>query len=100
MMGMGIDTAALLRKSLDNFCKALMENINVRLPQRYIINKNAGILFWHDGTKTIVRRTEGDEHNKRIAFLTAYFQKMPGLSKNQANKYLDRLIEEDEKGDK
>ena len=89
-----------MREALNNLCKELMEAINVRLPQRYIINKNAGILFWQDGTKTIVRRTKGDKHNKRVAFLTAYFQKMSGLSKNQANKYLDNLVDEDEKGEK
>lgn len=87
-------------EAMNNFCKELMEAINVRLPQRYIINKNAGVLFWQDGTKTIVRRTKGDKHDKRVAFLTAYFQKMSGLSKNQANKYLDSLVEEDEKGEK
>ena len=67
-----------------------------KLPDKYIINKGATILFWEDDTKTIIKRTEEDEHNKRLAFLTAYFQKHCGLSKNQANKYLDSLMDEDE----
>lgn len=61
------------------------------LPEGVIINKDAAILFWDDGTKTVVRRAENDKPNKRVAFLNAYFQKMSGLSKNQANRYLDRL---------
>lgn len=65
-------------------------------PTKYIINKGATILFWADGSKTVVKRTSEDEHNKRLAFLTAYFQKHCGLSKNQANKYLDSLMDEDE----
>lgn len=65
-------------------------------PIKYIINKGATILFWADGSKTVVKRTSEDEHNKRLAFLTAYFQKHCGLSKNQANKYLDSLMDEDD----
>ena len=67
-----------------------------KIPRRYIINKNATILFWNDNTKTIVKRSKEDEHNPRLAFLTAYFQKHSGLSKNKANKYLNSLIEEEQ----
>ena len=67
------------------------------LPRKYIINENATILIWADNTKTIVRRMKKDKHDKRNAFLTAYFQKHSGLSKGRANKYLDELREEDEK---
>ncbi len=64
------------------------------MPKKYIINKGATILFWNDGTKTIVKKSKEDKYDKRIGFLTAYFQKNSGLSKNKANKYLDSLIEE------
>lgn len=67
-----------------------------RKPKRYIINKDATILFWEDGTKTIVKRSENDEYNKRLGFLTAYFQKHSGLTKNQANKYLANLQDKDD----
>lgn len=66
-----------------------------KLPERYIINKGATILFWSDRTKTIVKKSKEDKHDKRLAFLTAYFQKHSGLSRNKANKYLDALVEED-----
>ena len=70
---------------------------DVNLPERYIINKNATILFWKDKTKTIVKRCENDEFNPRLAFLTAFFQKYCGMSKNKANKYLASLQVEEEK---
>lgn len=72
-------------------------NNNVNLPERYIINKNATILFWKDKTKTIVKRCKNDEFNPRLAFLTAFFQKYCGMSKNKANKYLASLQVEEEK---
>lgn len=64
------------------------------LPKRYIINKDATILFWNDGTKTVVKRSKNDTYDKRLGFLIAYFQKNCGMSKNKANKYLDNLEEE------
>lgn len=66
----------------------------LNLPKRYIINKNATILFWTNEDKTIVKLSKNDKYDKRLGFLTAYFQKMSGMSKNKANKYLDELIEE------
>ena len=69
------------------------EQINGILPKKYIINENATILFWNDGTKTIVRKSKDDEYNKKLSFLWAYFQKNCGLSKNKANKYLEDLVD-------
>ena len=66
------------------------------LPERYIINKGATILFWEDGSKTIVKRCKDDKYNKRLGFLTAYFQKHCGMSKNKANKYLAGLVDEEQ----
>lgn len=70
--------------------------INTELPNKYIINKGATILFWEDSDKTIVKRSKDDAYNKRLGFLTAYFQKHSGLTKNQANKYLANLQDEEE----
>jgi len=99
-----VNLSSLVGKAIgeaaENFSKELMKNIKVRLPKSYIINENAGILFWQDGDKTVVKRTADDKPNKRIAFLTAYFQKMSGLSKNQANKFSDSLKTVEEKAKK
>ena len=71
-------------------CKRMHDR---ELPERYIINENATILFWKDGTKTIVKRAKEDKHDKALGFLTAYFQKHCGLPKWKANKYLKELKE-------
>jgi len=65
---------------------------NYELPKNYIINDGATILFWKDGTKTIVKRSKDEKFDKRLGFLTAYFQKHCGMSKTKANKYLDNLV--------
>lgn len=78
--------------------KVYMQKFNtyqIELPKRYIINKGATILFWEDGTKTIVKKSKDDKYDRRLGFLTAYFQKHCGMSKNKANKYLDNLMEEE-----
>ena len=73
----------------------LLNTYQIELPKRYIINKGATILFWEDGTKTIVKKSKDDKYDRRLGFLTAYFQKHCGMSKNKANKYLDNLMEEE-----
>lgn len=66
------------------------------LPKKYIINKGATILFWEDGTKTVVKRAKDDEYNKIMGFLWAYFQKTSGLSRTKANEYLRGLVDADD----
>lgn len=70
-----------------------LDKFDGELPKRYITNENATILFWKDGTKTIVKRAKEDKHDKVLGFLTAYFQKHCGLPKWKANKYLKELKE-------
>ena len=71
------------------------DNYN-NLPKKYVINKKkkTTVLLWKDGTKTIVKVSKNDKYDKKLGFLTAYFQKHSGLSRNKANKYLDELEEE------
>lgn len=67
-------------------------------PKKYIVNRNATILFWEDGSKTIVKKSPNDRFDKRIGFLTAYFQKHSGMTRTQTNKFLDGLeVTEDKK---
>lgn len=84
---------------LEDKMKSLKEELYIEkskknkidLPERYIINENATILFWKNGEKTIVKRASDDKFNPRLAFLTAFFQRYCGMSKNKANKYLANL---------
>lgn len=82
---------------LKNLYCTTYDILNGNIPSKYIINKGATVLIWEDGTKTIVKRSEGDEYDKVKGFLWAYFQKHSGLSKNKANEYLKSLLDEDEK---
>lgn len=70
--------------------------LKVSMPKKYIINHGATILIWEDGEKTVVKRCEDDEFNKRLGFLTAFFQHYCGMSKNKANKFLAELEVENE----
>lgn len=64
-----------------------------KLPKRYILNQDACILFWHDDSKTVVKRSKDDKQDPVKGFLWAYFQKHSGMSRTKANDYL-REIEE------
>lgn len=84
-----------------NIDKVYINGINnkvkkVPMPKKYIINHGATVLMWDDGEKTVVKRCADDEFNKRLGFLTAFFQHYSGMSKNKANKFLAELEVEDE----
>ena len=59
---------------------------------RIVTNKDTMIVFWNDGTKTLVKKGQGEKDNKELAFLYAYFQKHSGLSKTGSNKVVRELI--------
>ena len=59
---------------------------------RIVTNKDTMIVFWDDGTKTLVKKGQGEKDNKELAFLYAYFQKHSGLSKTGSNKVVRELI--------
>lgn len=65
-------------------------NKSVTLPDRYIVNKDAAILFYGNN-KTIVRRSRGDKVDPIKAFLWAYFLRNTGMSRTKANKYLQKV---------
>ena len=63
--------------------------------KKYIINKNATIIFWTDGTKTISKRDEEDIFDKELGFLFAYFYKKWGNNKSAVKRVI-KSIKEDE----
>ena len=56
-------------------------------PKRIIRNGIATIVFWNDGTKTIVKCAEDDEPDYYMAFCAAYCKKVFG-----SNSQLKRVI--------
>lgn len=60
-----------------------------------IFNGPATIVFWNDGTKTVVKCAEEEIYNKRTAIMWAIMKKAYGNS-SRVNKAFDELIEGDE----
>lgn len=56
---------------------------------RYIINENATIIFWDDGTKTISKRHKQDKFDKELGFLFAYFYKKYKGTKASRKRVID-----------
>lgn len=63
--------------------------------KRVIFNGPATIVFWNDGTKTVVKCAEEEIYNKRTAIMWAIMKKAYGNS-SRVNKAFDELIEGDE----
>lgn len=91
--GSGLSFATSYNLLSDMFKEEQIE----RLPRKYIVNADAAILFWDDGSKTVVKRCEEDDVDVVKAFLWAYFEKNSGLSRNKANQYL-KAVGKSEKG--
>ena len=65
----------------------IIQNFRVAIPSKIIQNGQATILFWGDGTKTIVKCSNDNKYNAEYGFLIAYFEKNSGMSKSQIQKY-------------
>lgn len=77
--------------------------IEMKLPTNVFFNdKKKATTLMFDKESTVVKCGEGDKYSRRVGFLEAYFQATCGLSKTQAKKYLDKIVEEkdDKKGNK
>jgi len=85
------------RNSLDSFFTSIqiqpMTFIATRTYnlEKYIINENATILFWDDGTKTISKRDKEDIYDKELGFLFAYFYKKFNGSKASMKRVIDTI---------
>ena len=68
-----------------------------QLPDNVFFNdkkKATTLMFYNEAT--VVKCGKGDKYSRRIGFLEAYFQATCGLSKTQAKKYLDKIVEDKE----
>lgn len=59
----------------------LYENQNRVLPQKVIFHPPATIVYWTDGTKTVVKCDDRDEFNKETGLALCYMKKMLGSSR-------------------
>lgn len=72
-------------------CNATLTSVNVnkQLPEvnRIIFHEPATIVFWADGTKTVVKCMEGQEYSKYYGFLCALAKKVYGT-----NSAVERIV--------
>ena len=74
-----------MKQSFKNLAKTACRD----LPKRYIINENACICFWKNGSKTVSKRREHDEFDKEIGFLFCCYQHYyDHLSRNKREKII------------
>lgn len=68
-------------------------------PKRIVKNGPALVVFWEDGTKTVVKRKKGEQDNVYHAFTAALAKKLYG-SNSAINRIVDGVIDETKKSDK
>ena len=78
-----------LKDAIDSIIKKIDENYYY--PNRIIKNNNAMIVFWADGTKTIVKRASDELDSDYAAFTAALGRKIFG-----SNSALKRVVERTE----
>ena len=71
-------------------------NNNQRILVFFFNDKKKATTLMFDKDATVVKCGKGDKYSRRIGFLEAYFQATCGLSKTQAKKYLDKIVEDKE----
>lgn len=77
-----------------------MKQDHNRLPdiKNVIFNDPATIVFWSDGSKTVVKVQDGDEYDEEKGLAMAISKKALGNKGNYCNVFKKWLPEEDEKG--
>lgn len=67
---------------------------NLPKPKKVIFHDPATIVFWEDGTKTVVKRSEGEPDDKEKAIMYCVFKKVIG-NKSKMDKYIKTFMKED-----
>lgn len=67
-----------------------MDAVKWLTPERVVYSGPKTVVFWPDGTKTIVSLMDGDEHDEYGAFCAAIVKKMFG-STHKAKKFLNTV---------
>lgn len=60
--------------------------------ERTIMNKRATVIFWCDGTKTVVKRRKGEKQNRELAVLYAIAEKALG-SKKARTEFIENVTD-------
>ena len=92
------DLGRVLKTQIEVTDDAIKVRINPDLytPRKIIINYPVSVVFWQDGTKTIVRRAKGEKFNKYTAFTAALAKKIFG-NNTRVNAIVNSGIDQKEK---
>lgn len=72
------------------------EKVMIDSVQKVIFNNPATIVIFEDGTKVVVKTTDGDEFQPEIGFAMAVMKKLFG-SRGQYKKFIDKWLPEEVK---
>lgn len=86
-------------ESLDDYSRSstLAKNSTDYRPKRVIFNPPATVVFWKDGTKTVVKSMEDDQFNPYYGFVCALAKKIYGSNsavKSIVSKYMPEFDKE------
>ena len=86
------DTDKLL-EMFENYLGVKRKENAMMTPDRVLFSGPATIVFWPDGTKTVVKCAEGDDviFDRKTAIMWCFMKKMFGTT-SHVNKMLDELI--------
>lgn len=88
---MGTDSMKDLWEGLTFTVMPVLSSVNFYTPKRILKLGNRTIVFWMDGTKTIVKRAEDEQDNDYAAFTAAL-----GIKCFGSNSALKRIVERTE----
>ena len=77
-----------------NHIEKLLEINNEIKIDRVIFSGPATIVFWHDGTKTVVKCTEGDKMDYEVGIAMCTLKKLLGDSYIHYKKHVKELVKE------
>lgn len=85
------------KEFIDYLKEKLTEFAQENCVKKIVHNGPTTIVFWDDGTKTIVKRAEGSKDDIYMAFCCAFTKKMLGNNSRIKRIIFNNLIEEGEK---
>lgn len=88
---MGTDSMKDLLEGLTFTVMPVLSSVNFYTPKRILKSGNRTIVFWMDGTKTIVKRAEDEQDNDYAAFTAAL-----GIKCFGSNSAVKRIVERTE----
>ena len=85
-----------LKEFGEHVVSAFLDGTNLPKPKKVMFNDPATIVFWEDGTKTVVKRAADEPDDKELAIMYCVFKKVIG-NRHQTEKYIKSFMKKEEK---